>query len=354
MNSLAGKLPTTLDHMETHYIDIPCLQEVRLTETTSVAVRDRVEARGMRFLLNPASIRVNGVGVFGGIAVFSRWPIVQLKTPECVTDKARCIFFRVHRPRQVPMVACSIHIDAMRNSPSRRTLVASVVRALHEMGGPHVIIGDFNATPPSEVPVAPELASGILSLDESDDVQAQPTRRETATNRTPRHIDYMLCSTGVRWDHRIHITMKGCSDHDLIGYDIMMEKEEQCYELKKKRRLRREMPQATIDAVWPQVWELHEPLFRGAIEHKDLEVAWRHLSHAAEALLSHADDELGEVVVVDRELRDGYGDRADEPRIVHKGEGSSRCLTDESVVMRRLRKLFRRCQQASERDGSRI
>ena len=108
---------------------------------------------------------------------------------------------------------------------------------------------------------------------------------------------------------------------------------------------------ATIDAVWPQVWEVHEPRFRGAIEHEDLEVAWRHLSHAAEALLSHADDELGEVVVVDRELRDGYVDRADEPRIVHKGEGSSRCLTDESVVVRRLRRLFRRCQQASEGDS---
>ena len=67
--------------------------------------------------------------------------------------------------------------------------------------------------------------------------------------------------------------MKGCSDHDLIGYDIMMEKEEQCYELNKNRRLRREMPQATIDAVWPQVWEVHEHLFRGAIQHEDLEVA---------------------------------------------------------------------------------
>ena len=79
VNSLAGKLPTMFEHMETHHIDILCLQEVRLTETTSVAVRDRAEARGTRFLLNPASIRVNGVGVFGGIAVFSRWPIVHLK-----------------------------------------------------------------------------------------------------------------------------------------------------------------------------------------------------------------------------------------------------------------------------------
>ena len=49
-------------------------------------------------------------------------------------------------------------------------------------------------------------------------------------------------------------------------------------------------------------------------------VAWRHLCHAAEALLSKGDDELGEVVVVDRELRDGYVDRADKQRIVHKGE----------------------------------
>ena len=120
VNSLAGKLPKMLEHIE-HHIDIVCLQEVCITETTSVAVRDRVEARGMRFLLNPASIRVNGVGVFGGIAVFSKWPIVHLKTLECVIDKAICIFFRVHRPRQVLVVACSIHIDAMRNSPSRRT-----------------------------------------------------------------------------------------------------------------------------------------------------------------------------------------------------------------------------------------
>ena len=83
-------------------------------------------------------------------------------------------------------------------------------------------------------------------------------------------------------------------------------------------------------------------------------MAWRHLSHAVEALLSHADDELGEGVVVDYELRDGYGDQAGGPRIVHKGEGSSRCLTHESVVVRRLRRSFRRCQQACEGDGSRI
>ena len=77
------------------------------------------------------------------------------------------------------------------------------------------------------------------------------------------------------------------------------------------------MPQAINDAVWPRVWEAHEPFIQSAMEHKDLEVAWRHLSHAAGALLSHADGELGQFVVVECELRDGYGDRAGEPRIVH-------------------------------------
>lgn len=209
VRTLRGRLNSVLQLMQSHAVDCCALQETRLSSHAAPAMVSAAARAGYTFL-HSCEARCAQGNLVHGVALVSRWPIKALAAPPDL-DASRFVCASLHRPRQRPLVVCSVY-GAASAKEWNRGFVERVLQWATQLREDVVLLGDWNSTA-ADYPVSRYVATGLVNL--LDDAEGQHIPGTASSDKV---IDFGVSSGRVAAMTRV--AAEGVADHQLVLYRL--------------------------------------------------------------------------------------------------------------------------------------
>ena len=277
---LGPRLKRIWKMIDIYHLDVLCLQEVKVTETSWPAIRAAARKQGLQAAL--ACFHTDEAGRRSAdCMVLSKLPLQQMKDLS-VPHAHRTVLTTVEIPGRGQVLVASIHC-CPGDLVESRSLVMALLEESRRLGKPLAILGDFNLIPGQGIVGEAEM-KGWLQLPETDQERIAPTRHGG------RHIDFLMSSHGLDWIDRRQHEVVGMADHDLVSYVLPCGQPRTHLVPRQAPPITRE--NVVDDEEFDSAFKEYEDEFRDAAHHRDTKSMWDILSRTAETLLIQDDASL--------------------------------------------------------------
>ena len=324
VRALSGRLPAVLELAAQAALDILCLQETRLLDESVKAAATAANACSWKFVPGPQAMDAQG-RPRAGVAFLSQWPLEVVAGPDDARCRGRFMVAKVHRPSQRPFLLANAYLPASCVTEAGY-LAAYLLEWLKATGEEFALLGDFNLEI-SRWPLSSACCNGaIVGWDDLHELDLRGTHRAPDGELTGYTIDFGVGSRGLVTEGRVQ--MRGPADHDLVAYDLQIDRRPVHHTWTRYRPLTIEPG----DDAWSHAWAEVAERFAEALAGGMVDAAWQVLSGAAEAAL--AQDAPGQFCPCSA---------LGGPRQVT--QPSSKAPTFQPLRERRLRRLARRAAE---------
>ena len=246
VGTLVGRLQRVLVLLQEKEIDVLLLQETRVNLHSQPGMKRCASDAGYELLFAPAAPGTKA----SNLAVLTKWPAQQLAVPPELQRDIQIV--RLHRHRSPPVALANVHFNPA-DAGMRRANSKGLQRLLVSLGGPSIIMGDFNMIP-CEAPVISLVTAGWGYHESEAEAKISTRRRITKEGIVfeGRRIDYCLHTRNLQYQGREQDA--GVADHDVISYRFKWTPNEVTYSFPKRRdRIGSQDADPITEAEWHQV-----------------------------------------------------------------------------------------------------
>ena len=144
MCALSTRLEFVFHVHESYHLDLPFLQEVRITVANIPSLVAAASKRGLYFVFGPVAFKTMG-RLTHGVALLSRWPVQVCAHPVMLETWApgRIISVSLPRQHQLDLHIIGVYLSAS-SQPDRHFSIQRIFALLQASAEDFLVIGDWN------------------------------------------------------------------------------------------------------------------------------------------------------------------------------------------------------------------